>query len=225
MWCLTRVVLMCMVALPLLARADEGSLAITADDGSLIANHQVPAEIVSRIASLPGVVIVGRPRGVTLAEFYDVNCPFCRKASPDIDALLRKDPDLRLILVPFPILGIPSIQATRVELAVRQMVSPQKFYEFHRLLDASRGTVDGERALAAAKAIGLDTSKVLPLANEDRLADVMKQHVRLGDALGIDATPGLIISDVAILGYPGPKALATLLGAVARCGAVLCGTK
>ncbi len=175
---------------------------------------------------MPGIVIVGHPQGkVTLAEFYDVNCPFCRKASPDIDSLLRKDSDLRLILVPFPILGIPSIQATRVELSVEQMAPPQKFYQFHRILDETRGTVDGTRALAAAKAIGLDTAKVLALANEDRLADVMKEHVRLGDALSISATPGLIISDVAILGYPGPKALEKLLDSVGRCGAVFCGTK
>lgn len=223
---LRRIVLMCIVALPMLARADENSLAIQADDGSLIANHRVPAEAERRIASLPGAVIVGHPQGkVTLAEFYDVNCPFCRTASPDIDALLRSKPELRLILVPFPILGIASIQATRVELAVRQLASPQKFYQFHRILDATRGTADGTRALAAAKAIGLDTSKVTELANDDRLADVMKAQLRLADALDIQATPGLVLPDVAILGYPGPKALAALLTAVGRCGSVLCGTK
>jgi protein-disulfide isomerase len=208
---------------PLAASADEGYYPIKADDGSVVANHRVPVELESQIEKLPGVVVVGNPRGeVTLNEFYDVNCPFCRKASADIDVLLRGNPELKLVLVPFPVLGIPSIQGTRVELAVQRLVPPQKFYEFHRALDASRGVVDGNRALAAAQATGLDPAQVLKIGNEDSLADVMKAHVHLGDALGIEATPGLVIKGVAFVGYPGPKALAGIIDAVQRCDAVTC---
>jgi len=205
-----------------IAHADEGWYPIKADDGTIIANHRVPAELESQIEKLPGVVVVGNPRGkVTLNEFYDVNCPYCRKASADIDALLRSDPELRLVLVPFPVLGIASIQGTRVELAVARL-APTKFYAFHRVLDVSRGVVDGNRAIAAAKAAGLDEAKVLKIANEDSLADVMKAHVRLGDALAIQATPGFVIKGVAIVGYPGSKALAEIIQSVKRCGAVVC---
>jgi len=208
---------------PLAASADEGFYPLKADDGSVIANHRVPVELESQIEKLPGVVIAGNPRGeVTLNEFYDVNCPYCRAASADIDALLRGNPELRLVLVPFPVLGIASIQGTRVELGVARLASAKKFYEFHRMLDASRGVVDGNRALAAAKAIGLDTAKVLKVANEDSLADVMKAHVRLGDALAIQATPGFVIKGVAIVGYPGPKSLAGIIASVQRCDAVIC---
>ncbi|HWE77199.1 MAG TPA: thioredoxin domain-containing protein [Pseudolabrys sp.] len=71
-------------------------------------------EIESQIDKLPGIVSVGNRHGdVTLVEFYDVNCPFCRAASPDIEAMLKSNPELRLILVPLPMLGIPSIQRTR----------------------------------------------------------------------------------------------------------------
>ena len=211
------------VVAPLAASADEGFYPIKADDGSTIANHRVPVELESQIEKLPGVVVVGNPHGdVTLNEFYDVNCPFCRKASADIDVLLRGNPELKLVLVPFPVLGIPSIQGTRVELAVRRLTSAKKFYEFHRALDASRGTVDGNRALAAAQAIGLDPAQVIKIGNDDKLADVMKAHVHLGDALGDRATPGLVIKGVAIVGYPGPKALAGIIDAVERCDAVMC---
>ncbi|HVZ54923.1 MAG TPA: thioredoxin domain-containing protein [Pseudolabrys sp.] len=211
------------VVAPLAAFADEGYYPIKADDGSTIANHRVPVELESQIEKLPGVVIVGNPHGdVTLNEFYDVNCPFCRKASADIDKLLRSNPELRLVLVPFPVLGIPSIQGTRVELAVQKLTSAQKFYEFHRALDSSRGTVDGNRALAAARTIGLDPAEVIKLGNDDALADVMKAHVHLGDQLGIQVTPGLVIKGVAFLGYPGPKALAGIINAVEKCDAVMC---
>jgi protein-disulfide isomerase len=208
---------------PIAAQADEGWYPIKADDGSVVANHRVPVELESQIEKLPGVVIVGNPHGeVTLNEFYDVNCPYCRKASADIDALLHSNPELRLVLVPFPVLGVPSIQGTRVELAVARLASAKKFYAFHRMLDASRGVVDGNRAFAAAKAIGLDLAKVAKIANEDSLADVMTAHLHLGDALAIAATPGFVIKGVAIIGYPGPKSLANLIQSVQRCDAVVC---
>jgi protein-disulfide isomerase len=216
-------VLAVLVAAPFAAQADEGYYPIKADDGTVIANHRVPVEIESQIEKLPGIVSVGNPHGdVTLVEFYDVNCPYCRAASPDIEAMLKGNSELHLILVPFPVLGIPSIQGTRVELAVARLTSAENFYKFHRMLDSSRGTVDGNRALAAAKAIGLDVQKVLKIANEDKLADVMTAHVKLGDALAIQATPGFVIKGVAIVGYPGPKSLAEIIASVEKCGAVIC---
>ena len=207
---------------PVAALADTGDFPIKADDGSIIANHRVTAELESQIEKLPGMVVAGNPRGkVTIVEFYDVNCPYCRTASADIDALLRGNPELRLVLVPFPVLGLPSFLGTRVELAVKRL-APQKFYAFHRALDQTRGVVDGARALAVAKSIGLDVAKVTAAANEDSLADVMKAHIRLGEALQIQATPGFVVKGVAIVGYPGPKALAGIVQSVQRCNAVLC---
>jgi protein-disulfide isomerase len=211
------------VIAPFAAQADEGQYQIKADDGSMIANHRVSAEIESRIEKLPGIVIAGNPHGkVTLAEFYDLNCPYCRAASADIDVLLRKNPELRLVLVPFPVLGIPSIQGTRVELAVARLVPAPKFYAFHRQLDSMRGVVDGNRALAAAKAMGLDTAEVLKIANKDSLAEVMTAHLHVGDALAIAATPGFVINGVVIVGYPGAKALAKVIQSVQRCNNVVC---
>src|SRR5664279_4448391 len=113
-----------MLIAPLAAGADDGQYPLKADDGTIISNHQVGRELESQIEKLPGVVIVGNPHGkVTLAEFYDLNCPYCRKAADDIAALVRANSELRLVLVPFPVLGIPSIQGSRVELAVARVVS------------------------------------------------------------------------------------------------------
>jgi len=208
---------------PLAAGADEGLYPIKADDGTIISNHQVRPELESQIEKLPGVVIVGNPHGkVTLAEFYDLNCPYCRKAAGDIAALVRANPELRLVLVPFPVLGIPSIQGARVELAVARLAPAQKFYAFHHMVYAGRGVVDGNRAIAAAKSIGLDVAKVAKIADEDTIGDVMIAHVRLGNALAIQATPGFVIKGVAILGYPGPKSLANVIQSVQRCDNVVC---
>jgi protein-disulfide isomerase len=212
-----------LLALPSIAVADDGFYPIMADDGTPIANHRVDTSIETEIEKLPGAVIVGNPRGtVTLAEFYDVNCPYCRKASADIEALLKTKRELRLVLVPFPVLGIGSIQGARVELAVARLSSPQTFYKFHRMLDQERGTIDGTRALAVAQKLGLDPAKVMAVGNGDDLGGIMKAHVKLGDDLAIQATPGFVIQGVAIVGYPGAKAMAKLIDAVDKCGAVIC---
>src|SRR5665647_854638 len=204
------------------ALADDGQFPIKADDGTVIANHAVTAELEGQIEKLPGVVVVGNVKGkVTLAEFYDLNCPYCRKASADIADLVRGNPELRLVLVPFPVLGIASIQGTRVELAVAKLVPAQKFYDYHHKLYAGRGMIDGNRALDVAKTIGLDVAKVTKIANDDSIGGVMIAHVRLGNALAIQATPGFVIKGVAILGYPGKDALANVIQAVQRCGAVI----
>ncbi|MGA7971823.1 MAG: thioredoxin domain-containing protein [Pseudolabrys sp.] len=205
------------------AHADDAWYPIKADDGTTIANHRVPVELESRIERMPGVVVLGNPRGeVTLNEFYDLNCPFCRAAEPEIEKLLKTVKELRLVLVPFPVLGIPSIKAGKVELAVLQQSTPKQFYEFHRRTMKSRGVMDGKRAFAIAQAMGLDDKKVAKIANGNQVTEIMISHVRLGNALGIQATPGFVIKGVAINGYPGPKALARIVDSVERCDRVVC---
>ena len=206
------------------AHADSGWYPIKADDGTIIENHRVPVEFESRIEKLPGVVVLGNPRGeVTLNEFYDLNCPFCRVAEPQIEKLLKTMKELRVVLVPFPVLGIPSIQAGRVDIAVAQQATPKQFEEFHRKTMTSRGVMDGKRAFAIAQAMNLDDKKVADIANGKRVTEIMISHVRLGNALGIQATPGFVIKGVAINGYPGPKALKRIVESVERCDKVVCG--
>src|SRR3569832_2578103 len=91
-----------LLAVPAAALADEGYYPIKADDGEIIANHRVTVENESQVEQAPGIVVVGNPHGdVTLIEFYDVNCTICRADSPEIEALLKSNKELRLVLVPF----------------------------------------------------------------------------------------------------------------------------
>jgi protein-disulfide isomerase len=220
---LSCLLLAAVLAAPLAARADEGELPIKADDGTVVANHRITPELESQVEKLPGAVVAANPNGkVTLAEFYDLNCPYCRRASADIDALVARNPNLRLVLVPFPVPGIPSIQGGRVEFAVVKL-APEKFYEFHRKVYEGRGVIDGARALAAAQAVGLDVGEVTTVANDEGLVKKMISHVHLGDALKIMATPGFVIKGVAIVGYPGPQAMANIVASAEKCGAVVCG--
>jgi protein-disulfide isomerase len=177
-------------------------LPLVGDDGQPVANHAV--KLPGPIDQLPGVVVAANPAGkTTLVEFYDLNCPYCRIASADISDLVDLDPGLRLVLVPFPVLGIASIAASRVELAVAKLGTPQQFYDFHRKIYAQRGVTDGERALTVAHGLGLDVAALAAVGDSDEITEIMKGHLRLGNALGLAATPSFVIDGVAILGYPG----------------------
>jgi len=193
------------------------------EDGSRIANHAIAAGSIAAAEKLPGAVVAANPKGdVTLVEFYDLNCPYCRRASADVEALLQADKKLRLVLVPFPVLGIPSILAGRVEIAVSRMLPPNEFYRYHRALYAGRGVIDGQRALSAASGFKLDLQKVLEAANEDGITDIMKAHVRFADTLTLKATPSYLIGDVAIQGHPGRKSLKGVIDQVRQCGKAVC---
>ena len=201
--------------------ASEAEYSLVGDDGQRLPNHAV--RLLGPIDNLPGVVVVGNPKGKeTLTEFYDLNCPFCRVAVADLGEMLKRDHELRLVLVPYPILGIPSIGAARVELAVAKLGTPDQFYAFHRKIYAQRGATDGPRALEVAAGLGLKKQDLLALGDSDQITDTMKNLVNLGTSLGLEATPSFIAGNLAILGYPGPHALQTMVSAVGACGKAVC---
>jgi len=194
---------------------------LSGDDGQRVPNHSV--KLIGPIDRLPGVVTVANPGGKTaLVEFYDLNCPYCRVAAADLAALVEHDPRVKLVLVPFPVLGPASISASRVELAVAKLGTPQQFYDFHRKIYAQRGTADGTRALAVAHAVGLDETALAAVGDSDEITRIMKDHVRFGDSLGLAATPSFIVAGVAIVGYPGRHRLQAILEAASTCGKVVC---
>jgi len=203
------------------SRARVAKIPLVGDEGQRLPNHTV--RLLGPIERLPGVVVVGNPKGKeTLVEFYDLNCPFCRVAAVDLGEMLKHDAELRLVLVPYPILGIPSIGAARVELAVAKLGTPEQFYEFHRKIYAQRGTTDGPRALEVAAGLGLNKQDLLALGDSDQITETMKNLVNLGTSLGLEATPSFIVGNLAILGYPGPRALQAMVSAIGTCGKAVC---
>ncbi len=194
---------------------------LVGDDGQRVPNHSV--KLPGPIGQMPGVVVAANPAGKTvLVEFYDLNCPYCRMASTDIGDMVDLDPQLKLVLVPFPVLGIASIEASRVELAVAKLGTPLQFYKFYRTIYSERGVADGTRALEVARGLGLDATALTKLGDSDEVTAEMKAHVRLGNALGLAATPSFIIDGVAILGYPGRYRLQAIVDAASTCGKVMC---
>lgn len=192
------------------------------DDGDPISNHALSAGQMKQVAGLPGLVEVSGKGDVTLYQFYDLNCPFCREAAADVDELIRTDQALRLVFVPYPVLSVQSVAGARVELALRELGTPKQFLEFHRKIYAGRGVIDGERALAVVQAMGFDRQKIIDAANAQRVTATMTAHARLGTALKLMATPAYVVAGVAILGHPGLEPLRKVIASVRRCKAVVC---
>ena len=154
-------------------------------------------------------VVLGNPQGdVTLVEFFDYSCGFCKRALTDTLALLKDDPKLRIVLKEFPILGPGSLDAARVAIAVRMQDKDGKTYlAFHQRLLGEPGAASKERALAAAKEAGADMARLERDMTSDEVNKTLTETGNLAHALGINGTPGYIVGETIIPGAVGAAAL------------------
>jgi protein-disulfide isomerase len=164
--------------------------------------------------SSPHQVTLGNPDGdVTLVEFFDYSCGYCKRALPDLLALLKDDPKLKIVLKEFPILGPGSLDAARVAVAVRmQDPGGQKYIAFHQQLLGNPGPASREKALAAAKDQGLDMARLEQDSTSDEVNATLKEDIQLASAVGITGTPGYVIGKDVIPGAVGIAALKRQIG-------------
>jgi protein-disulfide isomerase len=203
-------------------RIGGAQFTIKGTDGTPVANHALAASQMAQVERLPGLVDATVATGdVTIYQFYDLNCPYCRQASADIGKLIAADSRLRLVFVPYPVLSVQSIEASRVELAVREL-DPKRFFEFHRKVYEGRGTIDGARAIGVTDAMGFDRNRILEIANKPGITDIMKTHARVGGELRLVATPAYVVQGVAIVGHPGFESLRKVVASVRSCRKVVC---
>jgi len=196
-------------------------------DATLQAEEQEKAQ--SAIAQMrdtiyddPGQVVLGNPEGdVTLVEFFDYNCGYCRGALPDMAALLAEDPDLRIVLKEFPILSNESIDAARVAVLVNQ--ADVDYWAFHEALFSARGKVDKTTALAAAADLGLSPVQLELQMGEEQVARTIQTSYTIAQALGITGTPTYIIGNEIIPGAIGLDELRSRIANMRECGASQCG--
>jgi protein-disulfide isomerase len=150
-------------------------------------------------------VVLGNPAGnVTMVEFFDYNCAYCKRALPDMLSLLKTDPDLRFVLKEFPVLGPGSVEAAHVAVAARmQDPSGKKYIEFHQKLLGGRGPADKARALAVAKDVGFDMARIEKDMNSDEVKDTIDEDMKLADELGVNGTPSYVVGDQVVVGAVG----------------------
>jgi len=167
------------------------------------------ADNAAALFSSPHQVTLGNPHGdVTLVEFFDYSCGFCKRALPDMLTLIKDDPNLKIVLKELPILGSGSAEAARIAIAVRmQDAEGQKYLAFHQELLGGAGRASKEKALAAAKDQGLDMVRLEQDAASDEVGATLSEDVKLAGAMGINGTPGYVVGDKVVLGAVGIAAL------------------
>jgi protein-disulfide isomerase len=174
-----------------------------------------------KIFNDPGQVVLGNPDGdVTLVEFFDYNCGYCRAALPDLATLLADDPNLRVILKEFPILSNESIDAARVAVLVGE--ADVDYWTFHETLFSSRGKIDKAVALDAAASLGLSAVSLELQMGEPKVAKTIQTSYEIAQALGITGTPTYIIGNEIIPGAIGIDELQSRIANMRACGETVC---
>ena len=157
--------------------------------------------------SSPHQVTLGDPQGdVTLVEFFDYSCGFCKRALADTLALLADDPHLKIVLKEFPILGPGSAAAARVAVAAR-MQDPAKYLAFHRALLGGAGPASEPKALDAARDQGFDMARIEKDMTSDEVVATIDEDMKLASALGVSGTPTYVIGKEVVVGAIGAAGL------------------
>ena len=160
----------------------------------------------------PGAVL-GNPQGkVTLVEFTDFACGYCRKSVEDVRRLVAKHPDLRVVIREFPILSPQSADAARMGLAAAQQ---GKYEAFHYAMFAA-GQPGPETIEAAARSAGLDMDKAKAAINSRAVEEEIGRNVDMARQLGFNGTPSWTIGDQLIPGAVGVEELSAAIAAARK---------
>ena len=141
----------------------------------------------------PNAPVLGNPDGdVTVVEFFDYNCPYCRRVKPHMEALLAADSNVRVVYREWPILGEGSVFAARAALASRNQ---GKYEEFHWAMMELSGRAEEASVMRAAEDIGLDVVQLRRDMNAPEIDEHIATSMRLSRAMGFSGTPSFVIGD------------------------------
>ncbi|MEL7012544.1 MAG: DsbA family protein [Pseudomonadota bacterium] len=168
------------------ARADENLVASYADD------------IFGDDHSWNG----GNPEGdITLVEFIDYRCGFCRRAAPDVEELVSSDGNIRIIVKEFPILGEQSLMASRFAISALQNEGDEAYKAVHDALLTFEGDITERSLSRLGDALGLDADAIINGMDSPDVNDVIAQNHQLGRALQINGTPSFVMENRLLRGF------------------------
>jgi protein-disulfide isomerase len=164
----------------------------------------------------PTSPVVGNPQGnVTIVEFFDYRCPYCKQVEPSLAALLREDGNIRLVYKEFPILGKDSVYATRMALAARKQ---GKYEAFHAAMMAVKGHIDEPVVRQVGKSVGLDLERAAADLQSTETDDIIKRNDSLARSLDIRGTPAFIIGGEIVPGAVDIETMKQKIAAARKAG-------
>lgn len=172
-----------------------------------VSQAKIIAENHDAIFNNPNDSVYGNPKGdVTIVEFYDYNCGYCKRAMPDMQALMKADPELRFVLKEFPILGPDSMRTHLVAQAFKKLM-PEKYMELHEVLLSAPKSSTEDSAIKAAVALGANETKLRAAMKSDEVISSFQSAYTIGQALNISGTPSYIIGNQLVPGAVGAQTL------------------
>jgi protein-disulfide isomerase len=168
--------------------------------------------------------VLGNPNGkYTLVEFFDYNCGYCKKALEDMQRFVKEEPELRVVIKDFPVLGPGSVEAAQVATALRNQFKGEKYWQYHQKLLAVRGQVGKAQAISVAKELGADIARLEKDTADPATQASINEVMQIADALQLSGTPSFVLADDLVIGAVGYDALKAKLENVKKCGRTVCG--
>ena len=187
------------------------------------ARQQALGETADTLNDVSHQAVVGNPDGkITLVEFFDYNCGYCKRALGDLGKLIRDNPDLRVILRDLPILRAESAEAAKIANAATVQLKGQKYWDFHQRLLGMRASVGRGEALSAARDAGANLEQIEKDAAGPAVEAAITQSETLARKLNITGTPSYVIGDEVVVGAVGYAELQAKVANVRKCGKAVC---
>lgn len=165
------------------------------------------------IEQAPGSPVIGNSAGdVTVVEFFDYRCSYCKSMLPAVQRLLKDDPKVRYVMKEFPILSPESRIAAQLALAVWR-IEPKRYFDLHGKLMEARGELTERRIFEIARDAGVNVERARREMTDAGIERELTQNRELATALGITGTPGFVIGDQLI---PGAISIEKLKQAIAE---------
>jgi protein-disulfide isomerase len=184
-----------------------------------IAQLEVIKGAKDEIFSSPHDGIIGNPDGkVTIVEFYDYNCGYCKRAQQDMLDLVAADPDLRFVLKEFPILG-PDSQKAHVVAQAFMKLMPEKYADFHNQLIGGPGRAGEASAMKLAIELGADEAKLREAMKDPSIQEAFAKTYELAQQLAITGTPSYVVGNEVVFGALGREVLAEKIELARACQA------
>lgn len=174
------------------------------------------------IFNAPEDMVIGNPNGdITLVEFFDYNCGFCKRAMEDVVKILEADNNVRVVLKEFPILGPDSLAAHQVSMAFRKLV-PEHYGDYHMALLAADTRATEALAIEMALEYGVEEDALRAGMTDPAIEDSIRKAYTLADALGISGTPSFVIGDETVFGAVGSDTLLAKIDNMRQCQSTVC---
>lgn len=172
------------------------------EDASLKRDADYLAANADRVFNSPDDWVSGNPAGdVTLVEFMDYRCSYCRQAYAEVDELVQTDGKIRFVVKEFPILGEASMLSAQFAIAVRQLHGDEAYGSVHETLMTLRGEPNPETLSRVAKDLGLDPQPILDRMKSPAVMAVIQANYALAEEMEITGTPAFIMKDGVLRGY------------------------